>query len=257
MLSEIYSQKCRETSHISEEREMSLPYNLPQIAVYLEVPVEPRFGSHACFATITASRKLVVIPTPYQRSVAVGTILGDSYLTKNKSLQVEHSTQQASYVGWKHSVFTDVAGKISDVSRIHPKTGVGSVSKRFYTNKSFQDLEPLFYKVEGNKRRKVIPPGIGDLLDPVSLAVWYMDDGGKAQNTPKGAYINVSNFSEPERELLRDSVNMVFELKTRLHKAGGNNQWNIYVPAESYDKFIEIVSPTVSQIPEMIYKIGG
>ena len=73
--------------------------------------------------------------------------------------------------------------------------------------------------VEGDKRRKVIPPGIGDLLDPVSLAVWYMDDGGKAQNTPKGAYINVSNFSEPERELLRDSVNMVFELKMRLHKA--------------------------------------
>ena len=84
-----------------------------------------------------------------------------------------------------------------------------------------------------------------------------MDDGGKAQNTPKAAYINVSNFSEPERELLRDSVNKVFGLKTKLHKAGGNNQWNIYVPTESYDKFIEIVSPTVSQIPKMVYKIRG
>ena len=84
-----------------------------------------------------------------------------------------------------------------------------------------------------------------------------MDDGGKAQNTPRGAYINVSGFDEPERELLRDAVNDVFGLKTRLHKAGGNNQWNIYIPAESYDKFIGIVSPIVSQIPEMLYKIGG
>ncbi len=88
-------------------------------------------------------------------------------------------------------------------------------------------------RVEGNTRRKVVPPGIRDLLDPTSLAVWYMDDGGKAQNTPKGDYINVSNYTEPERELLRDAVNDVFGLKTRLHKAGGNNQWNIYIPAES------------------------
>ncbi len=47
-----------------------------------------------------------------------------------------------------------------------------------------------------------------------------MDDGGKAQNIPKGAYINVSSFNEPERELLRDSVYEVFGLKARLHKAG-------------------------------------
>lgn len=260
LLSEIYGQKCRETSHISEDIEMILPYNLPEIAFYLEVPIKPRFGSlssDAHFATLTGSRKPVINPTPYQKSVAVGTILGDSYFTSRKYLQVEHSIQQASYVEWKHSVFTNVAGKISDVSRVHPKTGVDSTSKRFYTNKSFQDLEPLFYKTEGGERRKVIPPGIGDLLDPVSLATWYMDDGGKAQNTPKGAYINVSSFSEPKRELLRDSVNTVFGLKTRLHKAGGNNQWNIYVPAESYDKFKEIVSPTVSQVPGMLYKIEG
>lgn len=130
LLSEIDGQKCRETSHISEEREMVLPYNLPQVVVYLEAPIEPRLGSHVYLATITASRKPVVAPTPYQRSVAVGTILGDSYLTPRRCLQVEHSAQQASYIVWKHSVFTDVAGKISNVSRRHSKTGVGSASKR-------------------------------------------------------------------------------------------------------------------------------
>ena len=129
-------------------------------------------------------------------------------------------------------MFDNVAGKISNVDRTHSKTNVKSTSKRFYTNKSFQDLEPLFYRVEGEKRRKVIPPGIRDLLNPVSLATWYMDDGGKAQNTPKGASINVSNYTKPERELLRDAVNEVFGLKTKLHKAGGNDQWNIYIPTE-------------------------
>ena len=235
---------------------MVLPFDMSKVGVYQEIPVEPKFGSIAYLATLTGSRKPVITPTHYQKSVAVGTLLGDSYLTQRKYLQVDHSTKQASYVMWKHSVFETVAGKISDVNRTHSKTGVQSTSKRFYTNKSFQGLEPLFYRVEGNTRRKVVPPGIRDLLDPTSLAVWYMDDGGKAQNTPKGAYINVSNYTEPERELLRNAVNDVFGLKTRLHKAGGNDQWNIYIPAESYDKFIEIIYPTVSQIPEMLYKIG-
>ena len=147
---------------------------MSQVGVYQEIPVKPKIGSIAYFAALTgsSSRKPVITPNLFQRSVAVGTLLGDSHLTKTRYLQVEHSTKQAGYLEWKHSVFADVAGQISDVSRTHSITGGESASKRFYTNKSFKDLEPLFYRVEGGKRRKVVPPGIRDLLNPVSLATW-------------------------------------------------------------------------------------
>lgn len=235
---------------------MILPFNIFQVAACQEALGEPRIGSSGYLAGRMASRKPVIAPTPFQRSVAVGTLLGDSYMTKRYALQIEHATQQAGYVEWKHSVFANVAGKISDVRRTHSRTGVESTSKRFYTNRSFQDLEPLFYRVEGKRRKKRVPPDARNMLDATALAVWYMDDGGKAQNTPKGAYINVTGFTEPERIVLRDAINDRFGLKAKLHSAGGNNQWNIYVPAESYDAFMEIVSPTVSQIPGILYKIG-
>ena len=81
------------------------------------------------------------------------------------------------------------------------------------------------------------------MLDPFSFAVWYIDDGGRARNTPKGTYINVSIFIKPERELLRDSIYKVFGLKARLHKAWKNDQSNIYIPAELFDRLVEIISP--------------
>jgi hypothetical protein len=83
------------------------------------------------------------------------------------------------------------------------------------------------------------------------------DDGGKAQNTPRAAYINVTGFIESDRIKLQQALDNVFSLKTTLQKAGGNDQWNIYIPANSYQKFYELVSPTVLAIPEMAYKLAS
>ena len=49
------------------------------------------------------------------------------------------------------------------------------------------------------KRKKIVPINLEAILDPVVLAIWFMDDGGKAQNTPKAAYINATSFTETER----------------------------------------------------------
>lgn len=150
-----------------------------------------------------------------------------------------------------------MSGKLSsNVERIHPKTGTPSFSRRFYTKKYFADLAALFYENKNEVRKKIIPIQIQQLLDPVVLAVWFMDDGGKAQNTPKAAYINVTNFTSSERILLQKAVLNVFGFKINIQKAGGNNQYNFYIPASSYERFYEIVSPTILEIPEMRYKIG-
>ena len=69
----------------------------------------------------------------------------------------------------------------------------------FLYKKIFQDLESLFYTQVGAKRKKILPKNIEQLLDPVVLAIWFMDDGGKSQSTVKGAYINATSFSDKER----------------------------------------------------------
>jgi len=49
------------------------------------------------------SRRMIIANlTPEARSVIVGCLLGDGYLTPNGSLQVEHCLAQAAYTAWKY-----------------------------------------------------------------------------------------------------------------------------------------------------------
>lgn len=196
--------------------------------------------------------------TSRQYSIIIGLLLGDGSLYKDGKLQVEQGVKNEQYLKWLYSELKSLSGRLSsNVERIHPKTGTPSFSRRFYTKKYFADLAALFYENKNEVRKKIIPIQIQQLLDPVVLAVWFMDDGGKAQNTPKAAYINVTNFTSSERILLQKAVLNVFGFQINIQKAGGNNQYNFYIPASSYERFYEIVSPTILEIPEMRYKIGA
>ena len=66
----------------------------------------------------------------------------------------------------------------------------------------------------------------------------------------------MTRFVESDRIKLYHALKNVFGLNMTLQKAGGNNQWNIYIPATSYQKFYELLSPTVLAIPEMAYKLA-
>lgn len=142
-----------------------------------------------------------VFPTKYQRSIVIGHILGDAYLYKDGRLQVEQAQSHNQYVYWLfNQLYSLVSGPISSVTRIYPKTKKTSFSCRFYSKKLFLDLESIFYTNSLiMKRKKIVPINLEAILDPVVLAIWFMDDGGKAQNTPKAAYINATSFTETER----------------------------------------------------------
>ena len=109
----------------------------------------------------------------------------------------------------------------------------------------------------GEKRRKVVPKNIEQLFNPIVLAIWFMDDGGKAQSTPKAAYINATSFSHEERLQIQKAFSHVFQLKINIHKAGGQNQYNFYIPADSYWPFYKIVYPLMMLVPSMTYKLSS
>ena len=198
-----------------------------------------------------------LVPTEYQKSIVVGLLLGDGYLYENGRLQVEQSKQHQQYVDWLYNKLMNLAsGKISSVTRVHPKTQKESFSCRFYTKTLFRDLESIFYTSAGGKRKKVVPRDLEELLNPIVLAIWFMDDGGKSQSTVRGAYINATSFSQEEQRQIQDAFLRVFQLEIRIHKAGGNNQSNFYIPADSYRQFHKIVYPIIQQVPSMEYKLS-
>lgn len=130
------------------------------------------------------------------------------------------------------------------------------ISKKFYdsfriysfSDQVFDEYWNSFYL----EKKKVIPSNITSLLsDPLSIAVWFMDDGYK-RNDCNALRLNTDSFSKDEQQILQAVLKDNFGIETILHKKG--KYWNIYIPQKESRKFIEIIKPYI--IPTLEYKIA-
>ena len=186
--------------------------------------------------------------SPEAHSIVVGTLLGDAYLSSNGTLQIEHSLEQASYVRWKYEKLAEIRGKgPTMVERFDPRTNRIYRSLRFYTKAELKSFRSVFYR----DRRKVVPMHVGDLLDPIALSVWFMDDGGRGARTPRGLVFNTSCYSEAEQILLQSALKERFGLMVSIHQVGKGFQ--LYVRSASFERFVSLVAPHV--VPQMRYKL--
>lgn len=184
--------------------------------------------------------------TNYQKSLIIGTLLGDGYLRIipgkfNAFLEINHSIKQKEYVDWKYAQLRNISGK-------EPMTRPGRngrIAYRFYTRQSpyLTDLYNCFYTA-GNK---IIPQDL--VLDPVTISVWFMDDGSRCRKSD--LYLNTQQFNLKSQygliEKLRDSG-----IEARLNK--DKEYRRIRILKSSIEKFEDIVRPHI--IPCMEYKIG-
>lgn len=207
-----------------------------------------------------------VPPTRYQLEVLVGTLLGDGHIHKSKNiLWIDQAATKRPYVKWLYNTFKNVAGKLIETKRTRKDVlnANTTYSIRFSTVAAFACIEilrNLFYEEIDRKVRKIVPRNIADLLTTVGLAVWYMDDGGKSQNTPSAVCFNVSSFNQDSRERLRETLARKFKLDVVLNRAGvsksGNEQWNLVVRTASFKEFLRLVLPTLTEVPFILYKLG-
>lgn len=199
-------------------------------------------------------------------TLLIGTILGDGHVQKTQSktqkcrLRIAHSLDQKDYVDWKYS-------QVKNLCTSPPKYDEKKESYQFYTDYSL-DLKfyhDLFYEKTHAKTsyRKVIRPELKDyLVDPISLAVWYCDDGSKRSDCD-ACRIATHNFNLEEIKILQEILKSNFEIPSHIVKAGrskkGNNQW--YVLSLSardggFHEFRKLVLPYVElTIPSMMYKL--
>jgi len=186
--------------------------------------------------------------SPETQSVIVGSLLGDGYLTPNGSLQIEHCLEQAAYTFWKYQMLQSIAGKWpTQVERYDQRTQKTYRSLRFYTKAVLKTYRGSFYQ----DRKKVVPTNIGDILDPLAVAVWFMDDGGRGARTPRGLVFNTSCFSAEEQVFLQKILADKFGVLTSIHPRSKGFQ--LYIKAESFTRFSELISPYL--ITSMRYKL--
>jgi LAGLIDADG DNA endonuclease family len=127
-----------------------------------------------------------------QHSIIIGTLLGDGSMRckTNALLEINHSSSQSSYVQWK---YRHLAELVATPPRLRKGNG-DRVACRFVT-RSLPVLTPyyhLFYEA-GRKRVPEVE------LSPLTLAVWFMDDGCRSRNA---VYLNTQQFDVAEQRKL-------------------------------------------------------
>lgn len=189
-----------------------------------------------------------------EEEIIVGSILGDTHvamLKNNARLEITHSEAQKDFVFWKyHELGKWVTAKPREVRIYDDRYKKTYTQWRFATNtnREFTKFHKMFYK----NKVKFIPRNISEILiTPLSLAVWFMDDGGR-RNDSYGLFLNTLSFTVNEHELLQECLNKNFSLETRIHWI--QDGYRLYIPSKHARHFCEIVYPHL--IPSMYYKLS-
>lgn len=190
------------------------------------------------------------------REILFGTLLGDGFLYQMKNgksrLEVGHTTSQKEYLEWKYHSFTRFTkAKPHLVSFYDKRYRKKYFQWRFKTcaDSFFNPFYSYFYNKEG---KKIIRKSIVKIFNsPLSLAVWFMDDGGR-RNDSYGMFLNTLSFSEHEHETLRECLLKNFSISTRIHSIQCGKR--LYIPSDQAINFAKIVYPHL--IPSMRYKLS-
>ncbi len=183
--------------------------------------------------------------TPFEREIVIGCLLGDGTLSKSGKeyrLRVEHQAAHREYVEWKYNQLQRFCVTASQFLQQHQSYRFGTVGHPELTR-----LRTLFYK-DG---RKILPDFIGEGLSSLALAILFMDDGGRINNTVSFA---LHCYSQSDVELIQKALQRL-NVDSRLHFDGHACSRRLYVTTSSYATFKGFVKPYVEQVPCMAYKL--
>jgi len=186
----------------------------------------------------------------YLDQAMVGLLLGDGTLRKKYeggSTYFKFAQGQVNS-DYLHHVF-DIFKHAGYVLMDAPSPGKSVVKGKVYQWYQFSTqsipawnaLHALWY-VNGVK---VVPANIFDLLTPVSLAYWHMDDGGWNKG---GINLNTNSFTKAEVTLLAEVLRTKFGLKCSVQSRN-----RLYIWSSSTAQFCDLIRPYVH--PSMVYKI--
>lgn len=183
--------------------------------------------------------------TQRQKDIIIGTLLGDGYIEISKEgstrLQLKQSEEKKEYIFWLYK-------ELGNLCRSAPKQRKDN-NQWYFNTRYVQELKPLrqyFYL----KNVKIIPRDIRNLLtQPISIAVWFMDDGTLDWRIKSHYAFRLSThaFSLTENKILTDVLKINFgiiaSVQTTLirHK----RYPRIHIGTTGRDQFLQLIKPFI------------
>jgi hypothetical protein len=177
---------------------------------------------------------------PFQKEFIAGTLLGDGCLlqtTRGYCLRIHQGIKQKDYVEWKYNIMKNLVNT-------HPKLCQRGYYFRTVSNPVFDEYRQIFYE----EKRKKVPENIENLLTPLGLAVWIMDDGSRDKGCVR---ISTHSFSYSDQLKLQETLKAKFGIKCNIQKA--KDKFWLWIKSESTSNLVRLVKPYF--IPNMLYKL--
>lgn len=190
--------------------------------------------------------------------IIVGSLLGDGWLTA-----LTPSTGTAIYcLKYHRKSFGYLCWIQEQVRQLHPselKTIPKYSQYYFYTKarKDLGDLRKIFYPNEGKKR---VPDDIHTLLsNPLTLAIWYQDDGTLDRRAQYHWNARFATYCFPYEDCMRlkEAIAQNFGIEVSVCRNQMRNKvyYELYVLSKSMNRFIDLIRPYIHE--NYAYKIEG
>jgi len=198
--------------------------------------------------------------SPQQWQVILGGLMGDAALSPSRvagslgtRFRMGHGAKQVEYLDWKASLLANIGQSRSTNSR----------GARFVDLTPLPELAEVRQSVYLGDGKKHLSWEYLKALTPLSLAVWYMDDGSFA-NRSKGlqertrdgsgrSEICVEAMSEGSRERLVEFLAGTYDLHPKLALRGARQMAYLTFAKDETAKLHALIAPYVH--PSMQYKL--
>lgn len=185
--------------------------------------------------------------TDVQKEVFIGSLLGDAHLLERGAFKVTHCVNQSTYLKRLHSLLSPLALPIF----YEEKTLLSGVVAFAFGFRTVQHswltaLRSIFYP----KGTKVFPESILKELTPLSLAMWYFDDGHLDSGLPS---IALGDCGVAEAEKVIELVRERFSLDAYYKPQSTDSCHLLGLRARSADAFFYMIREHVTT--DMLHKL--
>lgn len=182
------------------------------------------------------------------KEILVGSILGDGHITrysgrsKTSSVCIKYDARYLDYTKWLHRKL-----KSLKPSPIKKKNGYHQYQFRTQSREDIGELRRIFYP----RGIKKVPGDIDQYLEPISLAVWYQDDGtlDNRRKYHANSLFATHCFSKRQCNILVSALWRKFGIDARVCRClmRGKLRYRLYVVSESMHKLMYYIEPYVQK----------
>ena len=175
-----------------------------------------------------------------QKSILIGTLLGDGCLNYSKkrstpTIRFTQGYKQLEYLKYKHNCFSDLASKIT-------------ISKSGFTDNLVYNFcvktTPFNFELKDIYNNKNLSQNFINLINPLALAIWYLDNGSLAKKENK-LTLHTERYSEETNIKLKEYLNKTFNLNFIVSKSKG--YFYLRLVKKDIPLFFNIINPYVPE----------